>query len=1170
MSLFSMSVMNDIMAQLKQQNPSLPSTVTPEDVRLTLVKSLSSHSSGKNTRAVVSVIDHGRVKGFKPIYYNRVNLGSVLRNISYVFPKGSAVRLSDLLPAINGRYGLGLTINDIVDANLPVVDGVVGVTLQTKPKSLSWYGSATLFVESSSVQANRPPRTTAVVNLGSVERDGSLTVTQNMLLANVIDDDGDTLTVSDLHATSVNGYISGTGPWIFNGLSNGSFTASYTVSDGRGGTVIQYAVLEVIEPTSTETLPPLTFQLIPTVEGALDSELLMGNAVVDLTVSGNFVQGSVLTLTSSTLAFTGGMPEKQVYNDYSTGTPGEQVQTLAELGTWDRGHAENGKYAEAGMNGRPAIYYCNHEDGGKIVRRNIVYPPGFGEAFCASSLRVPAGKTLGGANQYWPNSTPVPRTIIGRSQLKMFWLNVNDGGGEPADLIMPTLVSQAWQYGGNSHALSAWGNVDIDANTLWDWDGWNFFRCWAKHNPADWDAGIMQLEVSSSLGRNKKSMLGPVLNDTPDAPLFNDIAFGKWTEENNLTQILNGDVYIAIGPNAPCRVEIGDKPTYAGCRSIAICPPLSWNQDTRRVEVRYSNGDLVQGRPQFVYLFNKDNELINEHGKLVNYIQPQVVQGGDSALSWRAPSLTTGSVITVETDGTYDFGQGPVSTFKVGFGKGYLYDNPELKVLTTGEDLDDFKVIEGGARRIETIDGVRVMASRTRDTEAWSGFHTAGRMITCDLGTPLTENEKFAAFRLIRTDYNGTPLNWQWKTSRLLSGSMDLDQDVDGEYMAHGSREHTNGLVKYTPVGNRRLPIVHPHANQGWVMHALMIDFGTKGVQDGRVLSYTARQGDSHQFTVVDVHDMVVDPETNRMPQHFGCQDYWDGSNYSPEALADGAYEPEKLDQYTTDILAQRGSFAHVALGDAPTREECRSYVVLTAAHWSRSKLEIDYWPSIGTYASKYLYIHNDDGDLVATVHLEGNYQPPEWIAANDIRGILRPSGSVDSSRRISLSGLKIESNNQKWEFYLKPSSLASVLGICGVTGSTTMVFAFNPDGSISLRMPGMSQIHVVRPAGTHLLNTLSRQKVSLVCTGGTQIDVLVDDVVVASHNGTGLSLSVTRLMDTGLANSGLIGTLYNASYYENDILKHLFTLDEGSGTVVTDKLGGATGTVGSSLFWVT
>ena len=89
---------------------------------------------------------------------------------------------------------------------------------------------------------NTPPTISAEpLYLGSINEDGSRVITSDQLLAIALDADGDTLSVTGLSVTEGSGTLveSGLGSWTFTPDPdwNGPVAFSYTVDDGRGGTV---------------------------------------------------------------------------------------------------------------------------------------------------------------------------------------------------------------------------------------------------------------------------------------------------------------------------------------------------------------------------------------------------------------------------------------------------------------------------------------------------------------------------------------------------------------------------------------------------------------------------------------------------------------------------------------------------------------------------------------------------------------------------------------------------------------------------------------------------------------------------------------------------------------------------------------------------------------------
>lgn len=80
-------------------------------------------TDSRNTKVTVTAVDGSGYKNFKDLLYNRVDMSVIPGARSIEFPKGDAVRISNLIPEINAAFGLNLTTNDYVDADLPLFTG---------------------------------------------------------------------------------------------------------------------------------------------------------------------------------------------------------------------------------------------------------------------------------------------------------------------------------------------------------------------------------------------------------------------------------------------------------------------------------------------------------------------------------------------------------------------------------------------------------------------------------------------------------------------------------------------------------------------------------------------------------------------------------------------------------------------------------------------------------------------------------------------------------------------------------------------------------------------------------------------------------------------------------------------------------------------------------------
>lgn len=89
--------------------------------------------------------------GSKDVYYKRLNVTDIITNKNIYIARGTAVKLSGLIPQINTKYGINLTINDYLDVDLPAIDpldpdAVFSVVLKTTDTSYLFIGTVLVIV----------------------------------------------------------------------------------------------------------------------------------------------------------------------------------------------------------------------------------------------------------------------------------------------------------------------------------------------------------------------------------------------------------------------------------------------------------------------------------------------------------------------------------------------------------------------------------------------------------------------------------------------------------------------------------------------------------------------------------------------------------------------------------------------------------------------------------------------------------------------------------------------------------------------------------------------------------------------------------------------------------------------------------------------------------------
>lgn len=94
--------------------------------------------NGHNTTCVVSSVPGSGYRGDVTVSYIRLAIDLLFKNIAVNLDVSSAVTTKDLLPLLNSKYGLGLTIDDIEDNAIDTATQPVTHTIVMKETSLAY------------------------------------------------------------------------------------------------------------------------------------------------------------------------------------------------------------------------------------------------------------------------------------------------------------------------------------------------------------------------------------------------------------------------------------------------------------------------------------------------------------------------------------------------------------------------------------------------------------------------------------------------------------------------------------------------------------------------------------------------------------------------------------------------------------------------------------------------------------------------------------------------------------------------------------------------------------------------------------------------------------------------------------------------------------------------
>jgi hypothetical protein len=202
----------------------------------------------------------------------------------------------------------------------------------------------------------------------------------------------------------------------------------------------------------------------------------------------------------------------------------------------------------------------------------------------------------------------ISAAAIQGGRFKFVWFLDGDGGeanGGPYDMCWPT-KGGSWTIAGNDFIMSYIGNAFITANE------WCRFAGWSKSNGASpmnyyvQTTGQTQGFYSQSSPTTTLTMFGGSSSTTVD----------RVTVPGYISQashdVWYDDFYLATGPGAAARVEIGDNATYTQCRKLAICTPTSWSNTSITMTTRQGGHASLVGK--YIFVHNSSNQLVTYNG----------------------------------------------------------------------------------------------------------------------------------------------------------------------------------------------------------------------------------------------------------------------------------------------------------------------------------------------------------------------------------------------------------------------------------------------------------------------------------------------------------------------------------------------------------------------------
>jgi len=301
-------------------------------------------------------------------------------------------------------------------------------------------------------------------------------------------------------------------------------------------------------------------------------------------------------------------PEIIVFDDFEAGSTGEPIKTgsgSAAYGEWDM--VAGGPYYTDSSSVSGSLAMQSDQSVHWNVLAGVYLPAGTTQVFVSWWLYLPAGDNF-------------PGEPIQDTNWKQMWITGQDTTDD--DLVVPTLLSSdgsAWFINGNDSPYAHWITMPFvkgEWKHLWSWVNGGYAGDGQVHF---WESGVSP--VVTHVYDNNVTVL-----DT--GGFFERVLVNGYGRVTSNCHPTFDDVYIAAGPYARARVEIGNQPVYNQCTKLAISTPTSWSNT--QIVFSLKAGGFSSG--ETVYLFVTD-----ANGEISTGV-PLIISSADDSISPSPPS----------------------------------------------------------------------------------------------------------------------------------------------------------------------------------------------------------------------------------------------------------------------------------------------------------------------------------------------------------------------------------------------------------------------------------------------------------------------------------------------------------------------------------------------------
>ncbi len=301
-------------------------------------------------------------------------------------------------------------------------------------------------------------------------------------------------------------------------------------------------------------------------------------------VSGLVIDGESLTITGTN--FGSAAPNVITFDDFETGTPGATISTgagSAKYGQWD--DAVNSAYYGTNDFVSGSQSYTSNYAASYLNYIQADFPAGTRDVFISWWLFIPVGYNIPGEG------------TAENTNWKQMWLQGESTNDD--DLVLPTRLG-SWVINGNEsdpgyHNYTTIDFVKGEWKRLWIW-----LKGSTTSASADGEVKLWEL-VDTGVVQRENDLVANNLKETGAFEKIRPNGYGRITP-SCITSF--DDIYVASGPNAQARVEIGNASTYMASTDLTILTATSWS-DTQ-VVATVNLGRFSPGETAYLYVFDAD------------------------------------------------------------------------------------------------------------------------------------------------------------------------------------------------------------------------------------------------------------------------------------------------------------------------------------------------------------------------------------------------------------------------------------------------------------------------------------------------------------------------------------------------------------------------------------